>query len=53
MEIYPDKPLGNVLQIATPRAPPIYAPGATMHVVARYNNQELYFTTPEDFEILM
>ena len=53
MEIYPDKPLGNVLQIAMPRAPRLYAPGGTMHVVARCNNQEFYFTTPEDFEILM
>jgi putative transposase len=53
MEIYPDKPLGNVLQIAMPRAPRLYAPGGTMHVMARCNNQEFYFTTPEDFEILM
>jgi hypothetical protein len=30
MEIYPDKPLGNVLQIAMPRAPRLYAPGRTM-----------------------
>jgi len=53
MEIYPDKPLGSALQIAMPRAPRLYAPGGTMHVVARCNNQEFYFTTPEDFEILM
>ena len=45
MEIYPDKPLGNVLQIAMPRSPRLYAPGRTMHVVARCNNQEFYFTT--------
>ena len=44
MEIYPDKPLGNVLQIAMARAPRLYAPGETMHVVARGNNQEFYFT---------
>ncbi len=44
MEIYPDKPLGNVLRIAMPRAPRLYAPGGTMHVVARCNNQEFYFT---------
>ena len=24
-----------------------------MHVVARCNNREFYFTTPEDFEILL
>jgi hypothetical protein len=32
IEIYPDKPLGNVLQIATPRTPRLYAPGGTMRV---------------------
>ena len=53
MEIYPDKPLGNVLQIAVPRAPRFYTPGGTMHVVARCNNQEFSLTTPDDFEILM
>ena len=44
MEIYPDKPLGNVLQIAMARAPRPYAPGGTTHMVARCNNQEFYFT---------
>jgi len=44
MEIYPDKALGNVLQIAMPPAPRLYAPGRTMHVVARCNNEEFYFT---------
>jgi len=29
-----------VLQIAMPRLPRIYAPGGTMHVVARCNNRE-------------
>jgi len=43
MDIYPDKPLGNVLQIAMPRAPRLYAHEGRMHVVARCNNQELYF----------
>jgi hypothetical protein len=45
--MYPDKPLRNTLQITMPRAPRLYAPGGTMHVVARCNNQEFYFTTPE------
>ena len=40
-----------VLQIAMPRLPRIYAPGATMHVVARCNNREFYFAAPEEFEI--
>ena len=31
-----------VLQIAMPRSPRIYAPGGTMHVVARCNNREVY-----------
>jgi hypothetical protein len=42
-----------VLQIAMPRSPRIYAPGGTMHVVARCNNREFYFNAPEDFEILL
>jgi len=42
-----------VLQIAMPRLPRLYAPGGTMHVVARCNNREFYFATPEDFEILL
>ena len=32
-----------VLQIAMPRLPRLYAPGGTMHVVARCNNREFYF----------
>jgi putative transposase len=42
-----------VLQIAMPRLPRLYAPGGTMHVVARCNNREFYFAAPEDFEILL
>jgi putative transposase len=42
-----------VLQIAMPRLPRLYAPEGTMHVVARCNNREFYFTAPEDFEILL
>ncbi len=45
--------LRPVLQIAMPRLPRIYSPGATMHVVARCNNREFYFAAPEDFEILL
>ena len=41
-----------VLQIAMPRLPRIYSPGATMHVVARRNNREFYFAAPEDFACL-
>ena len=40
-----------VLQIAMPRLPRIYSPGATMHVVARCNNREVNFTAREEFEI--
>jgi len=42
-----------VLQIAMPRLPRLYAPGGTMHVVARCNTREFCFTAPEDFEILL
>ena len=42
-----------ILQIAMPRSPRLYAPGGTMHVVARCNNREFYFTAAEDFEILL
>ena len=31
-----------VLQIAMPRLPRLYAPGGTMHVVARCKNREFY-----------
>ena len=41
------------LQIAMPRLPRIYAPGGTLHVVARCNNREFYFNAVEDFEILL
>ncbi len=45
-----DRPL---LQVAMPRSPRLYAPGATMHVVARCNNREFYFGCAEDFTILL
>ena len=40
-----------VLQIAMPRWPRIYAPGGTMHVVARRNNREVNFTARGESEI--
>ena len=42
-----------VFQTAMPRLPRFYAPGGTMHFVARFNNREFYFATPEDFEIVL
>ena len=55
MSLYGDKEgvARPVLQIAMPRLPRLYAPGGTMHVVARCNNREFYFAAPEDFEILL
>ena len=43
-----DEILRPVLQIAVPRAPRVYVLGATVHVVARCNNREFYFTRAED-----
>ena len=45
--------LRPVLRVAMPRAMRVSAPGGTVHVVARCNNREFYFTTPEDFEVLL
>jgi putative transposase len=45
--------LRPVLGVAMPRAGRLYAPGGTAHVVARCNNREFSFTTPEDFEVLL
>jgi putative transposase len=42
-----------ILQVAMPRAPRIYAPGGTMHVVARCNNRESYFGVQKDFGIFL
>ena len=42
-----------LLEIAMPRSPRLYAPGGTMHVVARCNNREFYFGAREDFQILL
>jgi len=48
-----DRALRPGLQIAMPRLPRIYAPGGTMHVVARCNNREFYFAAQEDVEVLL
>ncbi len=45
--------LRPVLRVAMPRAVRVYAPGGTMHVVARCNNREFSFTTAEDFALLL
>ena len=41
------------LCVQMPRLPRVEAPGGTMHVVARCNNREFYFTTAADFEVLL
>ena len=33
--------------------PRIYAPGGTMHMVARRNIREFYFAAQENFEVLL
>ncbi len=45
--------LQPVLRVAMPRPGRLYAPGATVHVVARCNNREFYIISPEDFEVLL
>ncbi len=40
-------------RVEMPRARRLVAPGGTMHVVARCNNREFYFTTAEDFAVLV
>jgi putative transposase len=42
-----------VLRVGMPRAPRLVVPGGTVHVVARCNNREFCFTTPEDFTVLL
>jgi len=41
------------LRVGMPRAPRVVAPGGTVHVAARCNNREFYFTTAEDFDLLL
>ena len=48
-----DELVSPVRRVAMPRAPRLYAPGSTVHIVARCNNREFYFTTPEDFTVLL
>ena len=45
--------LEPVRRVAMPRAPRLVVPGGTVHVVARCNNCGFYFTTPEDFAVLL
>ena len=45
--------LQPVQRVMMPRAMRVYAPGGTMHVVARCNNREFCFTMPEDFAVLL
>ncbi len=45
--------VGPASRVRMPRAPRVVAPGGTMHVVARCNNREFYFTTPDDFALLL
>jgi hypothetical protein len=42
-----------VRHVAMHRAPRLYAPEATVHVVARCNNREFYFTSPEDLAAVL
>jgi hypothetical protein len=42
-----------VQRVGMRRAPRVVAPGGTIHVVARCNNREFYFTTAEDFNCLL
>ena len=45
--------LEPVLRLAMPRAPRQVVPGGTLHGVARCNNRECSFMTPEDFAVLL
>jgi hypothetical protein len=48
-----DEKARPVYRIAMPRPRRLYAPGGTMHVVARCNNREFYFIEPEDYKIIL
>jgi len=41
------------VRVRMPRAPRLVVPGGTIHVVARCNNREFYFTTADDFDCLL
>lgn len=49
MKRYPlaDDLLRPLLRVAMPRPARLYALGGMVHVVARCNNREFHFTTPE------
>ena len=55
MKTYPwVEDLGRpVPRVAMPRALRLQVPGGTMHVVARCNNREFYFSTAEDITPLL
>ena len=40
-------------RVRMPRTPRVVAPGGTIHLVARCNNQKFYLTTAEDFNLLL
>ena len=48
-----DEFLRPLFRVAMPRAPHLHAPGGTIHLVTRCNNQEFCFTTAKDFEVLL
>jgi len=48
-----DEIIRPVLRVGMPRALRLNAPGGTTHAVARCNNREFYFTTAEDFDLLL
>ena len=43
----------QVPRVAMPRASRMQVPGGTMHVMARCNNREFFFSTAEDFALLL
>ena len=45
--------LAPALRVRMPRALRLVASGGTIHVVARCNNRELYFTTADDCDRLL
>jgi hypothetical protein len=49
----PAERLAPVRRVAMPRATRLYAPDATVHVVARCSNREFAVTAPEDFAAVL
>ena len=48
-----DELIRPVLRVAMPRLPRQYAPGCTVHLVARCNNREFFITAREDYEQIL